>query len=116
MSQSTDAPSCLLLAGLRRTLAHRAPSLQALSLKFSADRDALKAELAAAKAAVAAGRPPTAGADQVGEQQREGEQAPCCRPAAVAGAAPRSCGVLPIAAGLLSWKLDAIVHFPPPGV
>ncbi len=76
MSQSTDAPSCLLLAGLRRTLAHRAPSLQALSLKFSADRDALKAELAAAKAAVAAGRPPTAGADQVGEQQREASRHP----------------------------------------
>ncbi|PRW58036.1 coiled-coil domain-containing 146-like [Chlorella sorokiniana] len=37
---------------------------QALSLKFSADRDALKSELAAAKAAVAAGRPPTAGTDQ----------------------------------------------------
>lgn len=39
--------------------------VQALSLKCAADRDTLAAELAQAKQNMAAGRPPTAGADTV---------------------------------------------------
>lgn len=45
---------------------------QALSLRYAADRDALAAALAAARQNVEAGRPPTAGADQVGWRARAG--------------------------------------------
>lgn len=47
------------------SLAMRCRLLQALSLKCAADREALKSQLAAAQLEVAAGRPPTAGAEQV---------------------------------------------------
>ena len=66
-------PKCMLgCCGSRRRCCLDAARVhpQALSLKYAVDKDALRAELEAAKQNVAAGRPPTAGSDQVGGAAR----------------------------------------------